>query len=98
LLRQMRHILGGKELSFLDIERAAGAGRGDDQVCLPAKKGGDLQHVANRRGSYGIAGFMDIGQDRKGEFALDLLEDTQSRLIANTGEGGPGQAVSLSIG
>ena len=45
LVLHRRHVPGGHELAFLDIDRLAGSGCGHQQVGLAAEKGRDLQDV-----------------------------------------------------
>ena len=45
LRRHVLHVPGRQELALLDVDRAAGRGRGEQQIGLAAEKGGDLQHV-----------------------------------------------------
>ena len=46
-LRCMAHILRRYELPLLDVYGASGASRLNQQICLAAKKGGDLDDVHN---------------------------------------------------
>jgi len=59
----MDHVLGSEELAFFDIDGAAGATGGNEEVCLAAEEGGDLEDVGDFGGGAGLGGFVDIGED-----------------------------------
>ena len=59
------NIVRRHELSLLDVDDAAGATRGQQQIGLPAQEGGYLQNVGDRSRRFGLRRFMDIGEDRK---------------------------------
>jgi hypothetical protein len=44
---RVAHFLRGKELALLHVHNFAGLRRGNEQVGLPAKKRGNLEHVHN---------------------------------------------------
>ena len=73
----MLHVPWREELPLLDVDRAAGARRGDEQIGLAAEKGGDLQHVDRLRGDRALRGLMHVGEHRKAKRLANFREDRQ---------------------
>ena len=79
----MGHVPGGEELAFLDVDGAAGSGGGDDQVCLAAEKGGDLQYVGHFGDRGAVFALVHVGEDGETEGAAYVSEDLQGGLHAD---------------
>ncbi len=77
------HIPGRQELPLLDLDNPARLRRRDEQVRLPAKEGGDLQHVDHRRHTRAVLDFVHIGHDGKSKALADLGEHGQCRFEAD---------------
>ena len=60
--------VGGKELSFFDVDRLARFGAGAEQVGLSAQKGRDLKTVNDTGDNFGLLGQVHIGH--YGQFRL----------------------------
>src|SRR5271157_5275770 len=56
LFDRVRHVPGRDELAFLDVDGAAGAAGGDEQVSLAAEEGRDLQDVDGFGGDRAVGG------------------------------------------
>ncbi len=65
LLDGEARVLGGEELPLLDVDGAAGARRRQQQVGLPRKEGGDLQHVAHLGDALALRRLVDVGEQRQ---------------------------------
>ena len=89
------HVPGGEELGLFYLYTFSGTGGCFDQVGLADKKGGQLDDVENLCGDLGLIGQMDVGDDRQGEFATDVLKDAESLLDAGPAETGAAGAVGL---
>ena len=48
-------------MAFFDIDRAAGAARGDQKIGLAAQERGDLEDVGSLGGGFGLRGFVEVG-------------------------------------
>jgi hypothetical protein len=82
------HVPGGDELAFFDVDGAAGLSRGEEQVGLPAKEGGDLQNVGGLGRDFAMGRFVDVSEDRQGAFPREAAEDAHA-----LGEAGAAKAV-----
>ncbi len=71
-------------LALLDVQRQAGAGRGQQQIGLAAEKSRYLDDRKEPAGRFGLPGLVDVGQYRDMQFGLDLLQDRQSFFDART--------------
>ena len=65
------------ELALLDVDDAAGAAGGQQQVGLAAEERRDLQDVGHLGGRLGLRRLVDVGEDGKA-FGLDAGQDAQS--------------------
>ncbi len=91
----MLHVPGREKLPLLDIDRAAGARRGDEQIGLAAEKGGDLQDVDSLRGHRALRAFVDVGQHGQARGLADFGEDRQRRFEPDAPRAAAGGAVGL---
>src|SRR5262245_27165923 len=73
----VRHVPGRQELALLDVDGAAGGGRGHQEIGLPAQEGGNLQDVHYLRHRCALLRVVHVGEDRHPEFLADLGEDRQ---------------------
>ena len=89
------HVPGRQELALLDVDRAAGLRRGDQQVGLPAQEGRDLQHVDRLGDRRALLGRVHVGQHRHAEALAHLGEDRQALLHAEAARGVGAGAVRL---
>ena len=55
------HLAGGEELTFLDIDRAAGCGGSDEEIGLATKKGGNLQCIDDLADGFAVLGQVYVG-------------------------------------
>ena len=58
------HVAGREELALLDVDDAAGARRGDEQIGLPREERRNLQHVGDFGRRRRVRRLVDVGQDR----------------------------------
>ena len=72
------HVPGRQKLPLLDVDRAAGLRRGDDQVGLAAQIGGDLQHIDRRAHRRALLGQVDIGDYRAADAVAHRGENLQA--------------------
>lgn len=68
------HFLWGEELTLFDVDGAVGFCGGEEEVGLPAKKGGDLEGVDHCADRLALFGQMDIGDRFKSVLGFDGLE------------------------
>ena len=80
LRHDIPHVPGREELALLDVDRLAGAGRGDEEIGLAAEEGRDLQHVDRLGHGGALLGLMHVGDDGKPDALPDLGEDRE-RLV-----------------
>ena len=69
-----------------------------DEIRLPAKKGGRLQHIDHAGHGRNIFDRMHIGQDRHAYLALHFSEDAQAFVEAEPTNGLARAAVGLVVG
>ena len=65
--RDVVHVVRREELALLDVDRASALRRGEEQIGLAAKEGGDLQDVDDLGGGLDLRDVVDVGQDRTAE-------------------------------
>src|SRR6516225_8410263 len=82
----MFHVPGRDELPFLDVDHALAERGRDNQVCLPAKKGGDLQDVGNFGDRRDISSFVHVGENGNANFFFHLAQNAQAFLAARSAE------------
>ena len=87
LVDDVLHVPGGEELALLDLDGAAGPGRGDDKVRLPAQEGRDLQHVHHLGQLRALLGVVHVGDDGDAEARADLGEHRQCAVQADAAPG-----------
>src|SRR6185503_4994790 len=78
LLDRVLHIAGGEELTLLDVHRAAGARRFDDQIGLPRKERGNLKHISDFGGRLPLVRCVNIRKNRNTRLASNTTEYFQS--------------------
>ena len=66
----VRHVPRRQELTLLHVDSAACASRSQQQICLPAKKCGNLQDVDNRGHRCTLAGLVHVRHYRAAELRL----------------------------
>ncbi len=98
LLDRPAHVAGGHELALLDVQRAAGAGGGDDEIGLAAEEGGHLQHVADLGRGAALVRLVDVGEQRQPGLGGDHGQDLEPRLEAGAAEALDRAAVGLVVG
>ena len=91
----MLHVPGREKLALLDVDRAPGARRGDQQIGLAAEEGGDLQHVDRLRRDRALRALVHVGEHRQAERLADFGEDRQRRLQPDAARAGARGAVGL---
>ena len=69
------HVPRRKELPFLDVDDAAGHGGSGKQICLPAEKGRDLQHVSRLGDRLALPCFMHVGENGNAELLPNFSKD-----------------------
>ena len=75
LLDGIPHFRRRQELAFLDVHDFAGLCGSDQQVGLPTKKGGNLEHVHHLPGLGRLILCVHVGQNRDTDLLLDLGQD-----------------------
>src|ERR1700704_2410977 len=78
LFRDILHVPRGEELTFLYVDHPSGFGRRPDQICLPAKEGGDLENVNALTRDLRFRRRMDIGCDWDFQFRSNGRENFAS--------------------
>ena len=76
----VQHVPGRQELTFLDVDDAAGRGRGDEEIGLPAQERRDLQHVHHLSNARALVWLVHIAEHGHAERVSDFGKDRQSRL------------------
>ncbi len=74
----VRHVPRRDELTFLDVDGAAGFACGYEEVGLTAEECGDLEDVDRFGGDFAMRGLMDVGQDGKTGLAGEAAEDADA--------------------
>ena len=92
------HVPRGEELTFLDVDDAAGLGGSFEEVGLAAEKGGDLKDVDIFPGDFGFLGRVDVGGHRHPEVSSDGGEELTAVTSGHAPEGVDGGAVGLVVG
>src|SRR6185295_11521507 len=75
---RIAHFLWGEELALLHVHHFTGPRCRNDQICLPAEKRGNLDHVYNFPRLGGLFFGMDVRQHRKTELRFDLQQHRQT--------------------
>ena len=83
LLRGAADIVRRHELALLDVDDAAGAAGGQQQVRLAAEERGDLQDVRHLGRRFGLRRLVDVGEDGKA-LGLHAGQDAQAFAQART--------------
>ena len=92
------HVPGSDELSFFDVDGAAGLCGGDEQVSLAAEEGGDLEDVDAFRGDGAVGGFVDVGENWEACGFGKAAEDRDAFDESGAAEAGERGAVGLVVG
>ena len=92
------HRLGRETLAFLDVDGAAGACGGHEEVGLAAEESGNLEHVDVFGGHACLFGRMDVGDHGDAERLTHLGQNSQSLMVADAGERVEARAVGLAVG
>ena len=71
------HVSRREELSFLDVDDAAGPCRRDQQIGLPAEERRDLQHVGDFGGRRRLRRLVDVGQDGHADLLAHPPQDAE---------------------
>ena len=95
LRNDVLHFLWRQELGLLDIDDRSGFCHGNNKIRLSAQESRQLDDIANFCGRCSLPGFVNIGNDRNTELALDVCQDLQPLLKTGAAEGTHGRAVSL---
>ncbi len=78
LLDAVAHVPGRDKLAFLDVDGAACAAGGDQQVGLAAEEGRNLKDIDSFGGNFAVGGLVDIGENRQAGIFGDAAEDSRS--------------------
>ena len=78
LFEAVGHVPWGDELAFLNVDGAAGAAGGDEQVGLAAKEGGNLEDVDGFGSDLAVGGLMDVSEDGNARIFGDAAEDARA--------------------
>ncbi len=87
-----------KKLALLDVDHAAGAPGGDEQVGLARKKRRNLEDVADLGGRSDVRDLVNVGQDRQAGALLDVRQDAKALRQARAAVGRHRRAVGLVVG
>ena len=74
----VNHFLRGEELTFFDVNDAAGLGGGEEEVGLTAEEGWDLDDVADFGDGRALGGVVDVGDEREAELGFDHREEFEA--------------------
>jgi hypothetical protein len=72
------HPFGMHPLAFLDVHRLARLSRGDEEISLAAKEGGDLKDVDDVGRRRALIGQMHVGEERETGCLLHFREGRQT--------------------
>ena len=72
------HVGRGNELALFDVDGAAGAAGGEQQVSLAAEEGGNLEHVDGLGGDFAVRWFVHVGEDWQARVARDATQDAHA--------------------
>jgi hypothetical protein len=89
---------GARKLSLFYVNDTPGFCGSNNQVSLPTKKRGDLQHIDNFPNRFRLGGFMYVGQNGNADFFSHLSQDLQTLFYADTAERMHGASVRLIKG
>ncbi len=95
LFDRMPHVGGREELTLLEVDDAAGAGRRDDQVSLAHEEGRNLKDVSDLGGAGRLPGLVDVGQDRYTSRFPNARKDTKPLVDAGATERPCGSSVGF---
>ena len=82
----IHHVAAREELCLLDVDDAARACGGYEQVGLAAEKGRNLEHVAHFAGGLGLPGLVNVGGDAQVMALAHVGEHLQAALQARPAE------------
>ena len=77
------HGSGRKELSFFDVDGAAGSSSGLQEVGLTAKESGNLEYVDVFSGQFGFVSGMNVGHGRNTNSLAHFRKDFEGFFVAN---------------
>jgi len=92
------HVPGRDELAFFDVDGAAGASGGDEEVGLAAEEGWDLKNVGALGGDFAVGRLVDVGENGKAGGFSKAAQDGRAFFEAGTAEAGDGGAIGLVVG
>jgi len=97
LFDAMMHVPRGNELAFLDVDGAAGAACGDEQVGLAAEEGGNLQDIDCFGGDFAVARLMNVRENRQAGIFGNAGEDARAFNQARAAKALDAGAVGLVV-
>jgi hypothetical protein len=89
---------GATNWPFLDVDGAAGAAGGDEEVGLAAEEGWDLQDVGTFCGDFAMRGLVHVGQDGQARGFGEPAENCCALDQTGSAKAGDGGAVGLVVG
>jgi len=97
LVDAVAHVPGRDELAFFDVDGAAGAAGGDEEVGLAAEKCGNLENVDGFGGNFAVGGLVNIREYGKTGVAGDAAEDLDTCFEAGAAKTFDAGAVCLVV-
>ena len=89
---------GREKLALLDVDDAAGAAGGDEQVGLAGEKRGNLQDVADFGGGADLRNIVNVGENRQAGALFYVGQDAQAFFESRAAEGGDRGAIGFVVG
>src|SRR5262245_37313201 len=86
-----------EELALLDVDRAPGRRRGPQQIGLATEERGDLQDVRDLGRLVGLMSFVNVGDDGRADFVLDLSQYAQPFFHSQAAKRAGGRAVCFVV-
>ena len=77
-LEAVGHVPGGDELALLDVDGAAGAAGGDQQVSLAAEESRDLENVGGFSGDLAVGRLVNVGENGQAGIFGESGEDPRA--------------------
>ena len=93
----MAHVEGRDELAFLNVDGSACFGGSDEEVCLAAEEGGDLEDVDGLAYGGAVLGGVDVGEDGETGALRYGAEDAAAFDEAGAPEAANGGAVGFVV-